>query len=142
MNGKLITKASEIASTMNCFFIEKVRRIRDGIAYIPNTLTACSAIMGNKRCQLSAQFVSRSYVNKLIKKIKVSKSISIDQLDSYSIKIAADIITDPLHHLITLSLMQQRFPSSWKLAKVTPLHKKGSKLERKKLQTCIHTFTI
>ena len=131
VNGKLITKASEIASTMNCFFIEKVGQIRDGIAYIPNTLTACSAIMGNKRCQLSAQFVSRSYVNKLLKKIKVSKSISIDQLDSYSIKIAADIITDPLHHLITLSLMQQRFPSSWKLSKVTPLHKKGSKLERK-----------
>ena len=37
----------------------------------------------------------------------------------------------PVHHIITLSLMQCKFPSSWKFSKLIPLHKKGSKLDMK-----------
>ena len=43
----------------------------------------------------------------------------------------ADVIDKPLHHVITLSILQKRFPTSWKLIKVIPLHKKHSKLEMK-----------
>ena len=54
------------------------------------------------------------------------------RLDSlHMVKVAAEVIAAPLHHIITLSIMQQRFPSSWKLAKILPLHKKLSILERK-----------
>ena len=37
----------------------------------------------------------------------------------------------PIHHLISLSIMQQKFPSSWKEAKILPLFKKGDILDRK-----------
>ena len=33
-------------------------------------------------------------------------------------------------HVINLSLMQQKFPSSWKLTKIVPLHKKASQLKK------------
>ena len=36
-----------------------------------------------------------------------------------------------VHHIVTLSLMQQKFPKAWKYAKVLPLHKKECKLTRK-----------
>ena len=36
----------------------------------------------------------------------------------------ADILSGPLHHIITLSLMQETFPQTWKFSKVLPLHKK------------------
>ena len=55
----------------------------------------------------------------------------MDGLDSYSLKISASFVAIPIHHLITLSIMQQKFPSLWKLAKILPLHKKGNTLERK-----------
>ena len=52
-------------------------------------------------------------------------------MDNYCIKISADVIAEPLHHIITLSIIQRKFPTSWKNSKVIPLHKKESKLERK-----------
>ena len=70
-------------------------------------------------------------VRSLLKNLSGSKSLACDELDSFSIKVAADIVAGPLHHIITLSIMQQRFPSQWKYAKVLPLHKKDSILERK-----------
>ena len=66
-----------------------------------------------------------------IKNLKISKSTGIDQIDNYCVKVAADVIAEPLHHIITLSIYQQKFPTSWKNSKVIPLHKKESKLETK-----------
>ena len=55
----------------------------------------------------------------------------MDGLDSYSVKVAASVIAVPLHHIITLSIMQHRFPSQWKCAKVLPLHKKLDTLNKR-----------
>ena len=63
--------------------------------------------------------------------MKSSKSCGIDGLDAYSLKISAEHIAPALHHITTLSIMQCRFPTSWKQSKVIPLHKKQSKLEPK-----------
>ena len=63
--------------------------------------------------------------------LKSSKSCGIDGLDTYSLKIAASIVAPVLHHIVVLSIMQFKFPSSWKVAKVLPLHKKECKLEPK-----------
>ena len=87
--------------------------------------------MQHKNCKLGIQHVSVLKVNKLLKNLKNSKSTSIDELDNFCVKMSADIIDKPLHHIITLSLMSSRFPSSWKYSKVIPLHKKDCKLECK-----------
>ena len=65
----------------------------------------------------------------LLKGLKNSRSKSVDELDSYSVKISVDHIAKPLHHIITLSLMQNKFPTAWKYTKVIPLHKKLSQLD-------------
>ena len=54
----------------------------------------------------------------------------MDQLDNYSVKLAAKFISGPLHHVITLSIMQSKFPSIWKYTKLVPLHKKLSQLKK------------
>ena len=128
--GRLIKKAADIASEMNHFFMDKIRRIQESIAYVPNSFDACKNLMARKNCTLSLQHVTLSKVNRLLKTLKTNKSCSIDQLDNYSVKIAADIIDKPIHHIVTLSVLQQRFPSTWKLSKIIPLHKKGCHLDR------------
>ena len=65
-----------------------------------------------KFCTLSMQFVSVSKVNKLLKKFKNSRSSAVDGLDNYCIKLSADVIDRPLHHIITLSILQMKFPSA------------------------------
>ena len=131
VGSKLITKASIIAKEINQFFIQKVRKIREGILYLPNLFLQCKEIMRGKSCKLGLRHVSVQKVNKLLKNLKNSRSTSIDELDNFCVKIAADIIDKPLHHIITLSLLENKFPSSWKYSKVIPLHKKLCRLECK-----------
>ena len=59
-----------------------------------------------------------------------SKSTAIDGLDTYSIKIAANIIRKPVHHLITLS-NAKGLSFSIKLGKVIPLHIKDDVITAK-----------
>ena len=70
--------------------------------------------------------------------IYACKSTSIDELDNYAVKITADIIAEPLHHIVTLSILQNKFPSCWKYGKIIPLHKKNNDPAGKKLQACDH----
>ena len=93
-------------------------------------LTACMQIMQNKRCRLSLSHVTVSKVLKLLSSLSNSRSTAVDELDNYSVKIAAPVIAGPLHHIITLSIMQHSFPRSWKYAKVLPLHKKLDPLHK------------
>ena len=87
--------------------------------------------MQGKTCKLWLSHITLPTVVRLLKQLKNSKSTSIDQLDNYSVKVSAEIIAKPLHHIITLSIMQCKFPTSWKLSKVIPLHKKLSRLDMK-----------
>ena len=131
VDGKLEGKASNIAKIMNNYFIDKVVTIRNQLKRVPANLSECWKIMEGKQCKLGLNYVSVESVKKLLKNLKNSKSTGVDGLDSYSVKLGADIIARPLHHIITLSLMQNKFPKGWKYTKLIPLHKKQSRLERK-----------
>ena len=107
VGSKLITKASLIASEINSFFIQKVRNIREGIMYLPNTFLQCKNIMRDKKSKLRIKHVSVAKINKLLRNLKNSRSTSIDELDNFCVKISADLIDRPLHHIITLSIIQR-----------------------------------
>ena len=130
-NGRLVTNAKKIATIMNEYFVAKVSLIRDGIGHIPNSFSKCIEIMRGKSCKLDLNHVTVAEVNKILKSLKNSRSTSVDEMDSYCVKIAADIIDKPLHHIITLSILQQKFPTGWKYSKVIPLHKKNCQLDKK-----------
>ena len=120
IDGVLVTKAATIANKINDFFINKVETIRKGLKRVPEKLDECFRIMQGKNCKLSLSYVTVNAVTKLLKNLKNSKCTSIDELDSYAIKLSAELIAEPLHHVITLSMMQSRFPSCWKYTKLTP----------------------
>ena len=70
-------------------------------------------------------------MNKILKNLSSSKCSAVDGLDNFILEIAADIITDPMVHIINISLMQEKFPEAWKQAKIIPLHKKDDTWEPK-----------
>ena len=88
-------------------------------------------MMSGKNCKLGLAHVTVTKVNKLLKSLKSSRSTSIDEFDYFCVKVAADVIDKPLHHIISLSVLQQKFPTGWKYSKVIPLHKKECKLKKK-----------
>ena len=123
-------KARDLARVMNEFFISKVEAIIKGLKKLPMNFSGCEQLMHGKNISFSVKFVTVKQIRKLIGSLKNKTSTAVDQLDNYSVKVAADYIEEPLHHVITLSLMQQKFPQDWKLTKIIPLHKKNSALKR------------
>ena len=125
----LVTKAKDIARVMNEFFITKVQNIVANLGKLPVDLSGCRKVMTGRKLSLGLKFVTVQKVRKLLSGLKNKTSTSIDQLDNYSVRLAAEYIAGPLHHVTTLSIMQQKFPSGWKYTKIVPLHKKDSTLK-------------
>ena len=123
----LHTKAKDIAQIMNNYFITKIQNILSKLRDLSPDLTGCRKIMENRNLATSLKFVT---VHKVRKLLKSKTCTSVDQVDNFAIKLVADQVAAPLHHVINLSLMQQKFPSSWKLTKIVPLHKKASQLKK------------
>ena len=94
-------------------------------------LAKLDEIMLNKNCKMGLNHVSLAKVKKIIKGLSSSKGTGIDELDSFSVKLAVEFIAQPIHHIICLSINQSKFSDSWKFSKLIPLYKKGDKLERK-----------
>ena len=132
VNNQLITSAKKIAQVMNEFFVNKVENIRAGMPNSPFDIIKVTEIMEDKTCKLRINHVTLLKVTKVLKSLSNSRSCGVDELDNFSVKLAAGHISKPLHYIITLSIMQNKFPSGWKYSKVLPLHKKEDQLESKK----------
>ena len=130
-HSKLITSATAIAKVMNQFFVDKVKQIRQKMASVVINLTHCMHIMEKKNCKLDLSHITVSKVASILKNLSNNRSTALDDLDNYSVRVAAPVIAQPLHHIITLSVMQCKFPTAWKYAKVLPLHKKEDPLQKK-----------
>jgi hypothetical protein len=115
---------------MNDFFISKVKNIVKSLKKALPDTAGCRKIMNGRKTSLSMKFVSVKKVRKVLGALKSKTSTYIDQLGNFAVKLAADHIAGPLHHVITLSIIQQKFPNTWKLTKIVPLHKKESQLKR------------
>ena len=90
VDNQLVTSAKKIAQLMNEFFIGKVQKIRDGMKDSRFSLSKVTEIMQNKTCKLKLKHVSELKVKKVLKSLSNSRSTGLDELDNYSVKLAAD----------------------------------------------------
>ena len=86
----LYTKARDIAKVMNDYFILKVQQIVKGLEKVPTDLSGCKEITKGRKISLSMKFVSLRKVRELLGELKNKTSSSIDQLDNFAVKVAAD----------------------------------------------------
>ena len=84
--------------------------------------------MRDRTCEFSFRAVSPEEVEEVVKSLKTSKSAGVDDISMDVVKMCLPVILPSLTHVVNLSLKTGRFPASWKLAKVTPLLKRGSPL--------------
>ena len=89
-----------------------------------NTLTT------NRVNQASSIFafktISCEFVVKMINELKPNKAVGLDKVSSWLLKDAADIVAPNLTLLFNISINNTGcFPPTWKLAKISPLFKKG-----------------
>ena len=108
-NGEMKTKAYDVAETMNSWFLSKLISKKSSLNSIIWTPNICNDIMKNKKCKLSLKFPTKSQVLKYLKNLSSSKCSAIDGLDNFILKVSSEIIVDHIHHIICLSLMQEKF---------------------------------
>ena len=73
------------------------------------------------------QRINVQKVIKLLKTIDVGKATGLDKIPNRLLKIVADVVAPSLTGIFNQSLLTGIFPSDWKLAKVSPIFKNGSK---------------
>jgi len=117
--GVTITDGETIANLFSDFFVQKVDNLASNFVAAPLNYRPYSCV----------QWIpfSVSEVEKATKGIKNKRSSGPDELPMCMVKDCADLIIRDLHRLFNDCVANNFFPEEWKLAKVTPIHKKGKK---------------
>ena len=119
-DGETITDESQKANLLNDHFASQTELSETPT--LPNTDTDVNLVPPLNRIQATEQEVL-----KLLNSLDIHKSTGPDLLPTKILKMTAIIIYKPLTALLNKSLSNSKFPSSWKLANITPVFKnKGS----------------
>ena len=117
-DGTLAVSEQDIAETLNNFF-GSVFTADDGSA--PEVDSSVNP--------LSVSFNSVTFtptiVSKALKNLKPSTSAGPDGLPNILLRNCSNSLALPLCHIFDTSFKDSKLPSSWKIANVLPIHKKG-----------------
>ena len=130
--GRIINKPSEIADCQNGFFINKVAQICENLPPpVSDPLAKLRSIMENRSSSFKLKYIHPDKVEQILLNLKNSKSCGLDGIDTFSLKLAGQLLIPPITHIINLSIQSHQFPTTWKVAKIIPLFKKGDPLNPK-----------
>ena len=125
VKGRTITKEKDIAEALNHHFTT----IGSKLASKLESRSDDDSLKHINAQQTKMMFVpvDETYVLNAIKQLKNGKAPGPDKISTKLIKDAADFIWKPLTMVFNSSLKYGVFPDIWKLARVTPIFKTGSK---------------
>ena len=115
--NKIITDDLTKANIFNEYFISQ-STLNETNAHLPNALPTCATSIDDK-------FVTAVDVYEILVNLDPSKATGPDGISNRLLKEAAVPISEPLADLFNHSLHIGQFPDIWKIANVTPIHKKN-----------------
>ncbi|XP_061773774.1 probable RNA-directed DNA polymerase from transposon BS isoform X1 [Nerophis ophidion] len=130
----LITDKIEVASRLNIFFTNIATTLvnklsqhsgRFGVEHIKAFYRKLGVVNNNFKLEM----VSANEVLNKLSALHPNKATSLDNIPSRFLMDSATTIAPIITHIINLSIKQGQVPKDFKIARVTPLYKKGSKLE-------------
>ena len=134
-DGNELVTGKAAANLINNYFIQKVLDIQDSLQGNENQALELTRNYVNNANISGTVFDLRTVkvaeVEKLLANMKGSKALDKDGLSPWIFKRLASVIVVPLTELINRSIVEGKVPKDWKCTKVTPLFKRGSKLEPK-----------
>ena len=85
-------------------------------------------LMKERKCHMGLTVIYPKEVLNIISNLSNSNAFGLDDIDTYSIKLAKESIAPALTHVINLSIMTKTFPDIWKRSKIVPIYKKDDPL--------------
>ena len=123
-NNRTINNADDMAEAFNVHFTNIAKMLaRD----IPVGEVDAVSFLSPSDNSFSLKPPSIDIVLDLLKKIDEKEATVLDKIPSKLLKMAASIVAPSLTDVFTKSILTGIYPTEWKLARVTPIFKKGSK---------------
>lgn len=119
IDGEVTSDEGKIAEEFSKFFDTKIKRLISG--------TSVNASIYPARCDELWEPFSENEISDALKGIKNKKSCGLDELPMCFIKDCSMVLVSPLTRLFNGCVRTGWFPPDWKVAKITPIHKKGKK---------------
>ena len=131
-NKAQIRDPVKIAEIFNNYFSNLAKNLADKNLGEFDTTVVSDFVRKHKCSDIKLAFpvITASQTQRLIEAIPSGKATGTDGLSVRLLKIAAPSIAPSLARLINTCIANGTFPSAWKEAKVTPLHKNGSKSDK------------
>ena len=128
INGQECEDHNKMANAFNKFFVSIASNLKETIenSNFEKLNTFCKNRVPDGTFFTIPQ-ISIETVEKFLKHIDVSKATGCDNIGPRLLKIAAPYIAESVTYICNQSIKMSEFPEKWKEAKVTPLHKGGTK---------------
>ena len=118
-----------ILKTFKSFYSNLAGNLLSKLPKSPNRYTIKFGSDYYKKLSLSENFKLEGYLFNILKNVEVTKAAGIDQISGKFLKDGARILAKPISELCNLSMALGNFPDAYKIVKVKPLFKKGSKTD-------------
>ena len=119
-------KNTENANSVCTFFTNIAQNLKHKTFKLRNQIWEKPPTLSTPTKSFNFSYVSRIFVERELKSLKRRKAAGCDNLPPGILKEAAYALSSPLTHLINLSLTTGLVPNKWKIAKVTPIHRRGN----------------
>ena len=129
--GGRVLSNEEAAEVFNKYFPEKVRKIQESIPQFKGDPLQ-GARKRAEKCKvkensLKLHTVQEGVIASILKNMKASSCPDIYGIAPKALKLAVEAVTVPLTWIINKSILSEQVPKAWKISRVLPLHKKGTK---------------
>ena len=134
INGTITSNKLEVANTLNTYFTTVAQSLVSKLPsqsgyYGDGHVKAFYQQKGVLMDSFSLKEVSKEDVLAKLKALNPSKAPGLDNIPARFLRDAAVGIASSITHITNMSISQGQFPGELKLARVTPLFKKGNKLD-------------
>ena len=133
VEGKPVSEAKEVATSLNTYFKQKVVNLRSGLdVSVKRSLEYTDEYLGNKDIEeFNFKQVSSQTVKQVIRGLSNTGACGRDGISTEVIKKFKHVLTGPVAHVVNMSIHFGTYPSLWKLGHITPLPKGGNKKDPK-----------
>ena len=133
-DNTIIRDKKDVATCLNIFFTTIATSLVDKLPLHSGLFDEKHILkfyqnLGVRKDDFKLATVSTDEVFKRLSALQPHKATGLDKIPSKFLKDSAASIAPIITHIVNLSIKQGRVPQDFKIAKVTPLYKKGSKLD-------------